>query len=214
MEEIVFNAKDRKVIGKQVRALRREGRLPAVLYGHHIGSLPISLDFHEASMVLPTISSSHLINISVDGGEQHTALVREKQRHPVTGQLIHVDFLAVSLTEKLRAMVRLELVGTAPAIRDFDGVLVSGYEEIEVECLPGDLPERINVDITGLMKIGDSIHVRDLKISDSVQVLTDSDEMVVIVTAPAVAVQEEVVEVAVEGEPEVIEKGKREEENF
>ncbi len=214
MEEIVFKAKDRKVTGKQVRALRREGRLPAVLYGHHIGSIPISLDFHEASMVLPKISSSHLVKISVEGGEQHTALVREKQRHPVTGYLIHVDFQAVSLTETLRAMVRLELVGLAPAIRDFDGVLVSQYEEIEVECLPGDLPERISVDITVLKKIGDSIHVRDLQIPESVEVLTASDEMVVIVTPPAVAVQEEVVEVAAEGEPEVIERGKREEENF
>ena len=77
MKEVVFKALDRKVIGKQVRALRREGRLPAVLYGVHIGSLPISLDYHEASLVLPTISSSHLIKVSVEGGEQHTVLVRE-----------------------------------------------------------------------------------------------------------------------------------------
>ena len=109
-------------------------------------------------------------------------------------------------------MVRIELSGVAPAVRDFDGILVTQQEEIEVECLPGDLPERIVVDISVLQKIGDLIHVREIPFPPAVEVLTDLEEMVVIVTAPTVVV-EEVVEVPVgEIEPEVIEKGKREEE--
>ena len=107
MAEVVFQAKSRQVTGKQVRALRREGRLPAVIYGHNIDSIPISLDFHEASYVLPSVSSSHVIQIVVDGKKQHAALVRERQRHPVTGALLHIDFQAVSMTEKLHTMVSI-----------------------------------------------------------------------------------------------------------
>lgn len=210
MEEIVLNAERRTVVGKQVKALRREGKLPAVVYGHHLEALPITLDAREASRVLAGITSSHLISINVQG-DLHTALVREKQRHPVRGDLMHVDFLAVSMTEKLRTMVVIQLEGEAPAVKEKDGLLVTGVEELEVECLPADLPERIVVDISNLTDIGDTIYVRDVQLPPSVEVLTDPDEMVVLVTAP---VTEEVEEVEVEGapEPEVIEKGKREEE--
>ena len=94
MEEIVLEAKKRETIGKQVNALRREGMLPAVIYGPHIAPIPISLEFHQASRIIPTISSSHLVTIDVDG-DKHTALVRDKQRHPVLGTLQHIDFMAV-----------------------------------------------------------------------------------------------------------------------
>jgi large subunit ribosomal protein L25 len=211
MEEIVLQAERRDVIGKQVRALRRQGRLPAILYGRKIAPIPVTLDLRETSRIMPTITSSHLIAVAVDG-ERHMALVREKQRHPVQGTLLHVDFMVVSMTEKLRANVVIELEGEAPAVREFDGVVVTGIEQVEVECLPGDLPERITVNISGLSSIGDTLHVRDLTVSSAVEVLTDPDEMVVIVTAPAVEV-EAVEEVeAAEGEPEVIERGKKEEE--
>jgi large subunit ribosomal protein L25 len=141
--------------------------------------------------------------------------VREKQRHPVTGALLHIDFQAVSLTEKLRAMVTIDLHGEAPAVKDYNGILVTGYEQIEVESLPGDLPERIAIDISGLKEIGNAIYVRDLVVSDAVQILTDLNELLVLVTPPTVAPpEEEIAEEAAEGEPEVIERGKREEEDF
>ncbi len=217
MEEIVLKGEDRKVLGKQVRALRRAGFLPAVLYGHHIQPLAISLDYREASRILPRVSSSQLIQVEV-AGERYPVLVREKQRHPVTGSLLHIDFQAVSMTEKLRAMVRIELTGEAPAVKNYNGVLVTGQEEIEVECLPGDLINRIVVDITGLEEIGNSIHVSDLQVPSSIHVLTEPDELVLLVTAPAAEekfeVAEAVVPVEVEAEPEVVERGKKEEEEF
>ena len=212
MEDIVFQVRDREIIGKQVRALRRQGRLPAILYGPHIEPKAISLDFREASRVLPMVSSSHLVKLVQDNGETHTALVREKQRNPLTGALIHIDFQAVSLTEKLRTKVSIDLQGEAPAVKVFDGVLVTGQEVIEVESLPGDLPERIVVDITVLKRIGDLIRVRDLQVPAGVDVLTDADEMVVLVTAPQLERVEAAVEEAAVFEPEVIEKGKKEEE--
>jgi large subunit ribosomal protein L25 len=214
MAEIVLQAERRNVIGKQVRALRRQGRLPAVLYGRSFEPIPVTLDSREANRIMPTITSSHLIVVALDG-ERHRALVREKQRHPVIGTLTHVDFLVVSMTEKLRANVVLELVGEAPAVKEFDGIVVPGLESVEVESLPADLPERIQVDLSVLENIGDALHVRDLNVSSKVEVLTDLDEVVVIVTAPAAEVEEEVEEAAgEEAEPEVIERGKKEEEEF
>jgi large subunit ribosomal protein L25 len=211
MEELVLSAKRRQVVGKQVRALRREGQLPAVLYGRSFQPISITLDARESNRIIPTITSSHLITISLEG-EKHSALVREKQYNPILGTLVHVDFYVVSMTEKLRALVTLQVEGDAPAVKEFDGVLVTGVEEVEVECLPAYLPERILVDISGLLKIGDSIHVRDLQVVPEVEVLTDLDEMVVLVTAPEAEEVEEV-EAAVP-EPEVIEKGRKEEEEF
>jgi len=214
MEEIVLNAKRREVVGKQVKALRREGRLPAILYGRHLSPILISLDMRNVSRVLPTITSSHLVVVDVDG-EKHTTLVRERQRHPVTGSLLHVDFQVLSMTEKLRTTVVIVLEGDAPAAKNYNGVLVTGQTELEVECLPGDLPERIRVDISRLTEIGNAIHVRDLVLPAAVEVLTDPDELVVLITAPAAEEKEEVIAVA-EGapEPEIIEKGKKEEEEF
>ena len=212
MEDIVLTAEKRAVIGKQVRGLRRQGKLPAVIYGHHIQPVAITLDARETSRLIAGITPSHLITIQV-GKEKHTVLVREKQRHPVQGVLQHIDFLAVSMTEKLRANIFIELVGDAPAVKEFDGLLVTGVEEVEVECLPKDLPERIQVDLSGLRQIGDSLHVRDIQFSSAVDILTDPGEMVVLVTAPVL----EEPEVGAEGsaaEPEVIEKGKKEEEGF
>ena len=213
MEEVILQAVTRDVIGKQVRALRRAGQLPAILYGHQIAPLAISLDHREASRILPRVSSSQLIQVEV-AGERYPALVREKQRHPVTSSLLHVDFQVVSMTEKLRAMVRIELTGDAPAIKTYNGVLVTGQEEIEVECLPGDLINKITVDLSKLNNIGDSIHVSDLPVPSTIQVLTDADELVVLVTAQAADDKFAAAEAAAAAEPEVLERGKKEEENF
>jgi large subunit ribosomal protein L25 len=211
-QEFLFQAKTRSVIGKQVKALRRGGELPAILYGHHINPIPISLDYRDTVRVLPGVSSSQLIEVEVDG-ERHTALVREKQHDPVSGALLHVDFQVVSLTERLRAMVRIMLEGEAPAVKNFNGIVVTGQEELEVECLPGNLPNHLVVDITRLEEIGDAIYVRDIEIPPDVEVLTDLNELVVLITAQEAEPEPEEVEVEVtEAEPEVIERGKKEEE--
>ena len=212
MEEFEVSANVRKVIGKQVKALRREGRLPAVIYGHEVAPIAIDMDVREASRILAGMTSSQFIKIDVDG-TTHTALIREKQRHPVRGNLLHVDFLAVSMTEKLRASVTIEIEGDAPAAREYNGIVVTGVEIVEVECLPKDLPERIIVNISTLAEIDDAIYVRDIELPEEVSVLTDIDEVVVLVTAPAMEEEEEEEELEEEElEPEVIEKGKKEEE--
>ncbi len=213
MDEIILNANRRTVIGKQVNALRRAGNLPAVLYGRRIDPLPIQLNLKEASRVLEKLSPSALIVVEVDG-DKHFALVREKQRDPLLGSLRHVDFQAVLLTEKVKSNVNLHLVGVAPAVETYFGIVVTNIERVEVECLPRALPDRIDVELSGLKEIGDAIHVRDLVMPKGVEVLNDPEELVVVITAPIaeeVIVAEEVAGILA-GEPEVIERGKREEE--
>jgi len=213
MEEVVLKAIRRNVLGKQVKAIRREGRLPAVIYGHYIDPISIELDLRDASKSLTGLAPSALVTLEVDG-TPHRTLVREKQRNKITGILLHIDFMAVSMKEKLRSQVYMEIVGLAPAIKDFSGVLVTGSDEVEVECLPQDLPERIVVDISGLLKIGDGIYVRDLAVPEGVKILEDPDTMVALITAQA-AEEVEVAPVVEEvpiTEPEIIERGRKEEE--
>jgi large subunit ribosomal protein L25 len=209
MEEVVLKAERRMVIGKQVKALRRAGLLPAVIYGHNINPMAISLDARETGRQLAGVSGSHLITIDLEG-ERLTTLVRDKQRNPIRGHLTHIDFLAVSMTETLRTSVAIELQGESPAVEELDGLLVKGMDVVEVECLPGDLPDSIVVDISVLKQIGDAIYVRDLSAPAAVEILTDADEMIVLVTAPAAEEAEEAL--AETPEPEIIEKGKKEEE--
>jgi len=209
MSKIVLNAETRTVIGKQVKQLRRDGKIPAVIYGHKLTSMPISLDFRESSKKLEGLTGSSLIEILLDG-KTHTVIVREKQKNYIRDEIIHVDFQEVSLTEKIRASVEIVLEGISPAIKDFDGVLVSGLSEIEVESYPQDLPEKFVVDVSKLAKIGDSIHLRDLEISPKVEILSNIEEMIVLVTsATPVSEEEETAEGS--AEPEIIEKGKKEE---
>ena len=212
MEKVILKAEKRTVTGKQVRQLRRAGQLPGVIYGYNFEPTAISLDAHGAQKVIPQLTSSSIVNIDL-GGKLIPALVREKQKNYIKNLLTHVDFLAVSMTEKIRADVSLHFIGLAPAIKEFSAAIVNNMDSVEVEALANDLPERIDVDLSVLAKIGDSIHVRDLVIPAEVTLLTDVDEMVAVATAT----HEEVVEVVpgteeVVAEPEVIEKGKVEEE--
>jgi large subunit ribosomal protein L25 len=213
MEKIVIEAVKREIKGKKVSTLRREGKLPGVIYGHHFETESIVMDLKSATKILNTATSSSIVTIVIDGKE-HSALVREKQRDYIRNQYIHVDFQAVSQTEKIRTKVGIVVTGVAPAVKDFNGVVVEGLDSIEVEALPKDLPERFTIDISGLANIGDAIHVSDVSVPATVTVLTPAGEMVVLITAPA-SEEVEQASVTAEGEavePEMIEKGKKEEE--
>lgn len=215
MNELKLEAKKRDVIGKKVKVLRREGYLPAVIYGRGVESIPITLNRKEADKILARTTSSQLLIIEVDG-EKHTTLVRDRQRHPVTSDILHIDFLEVSMTEKLRTMVDIILTGESSAVKDLGAILVTGTETIEIECLPADLPENFVIDISSLADFGDAVYVRDIEVGEGIEVLTDLDELVAVTTAPTAEVEEEVEEEEElelgEGEPEVIERGKKEEE--
>lgn len=217
MEKVVLKANKRDVVGKQVKALRREGKLPAVIYGRHNEPINIELDAFSAGRILAKATSSSLITIELNG-EEYATLVREKQRDFIKNSLLHVDFLAVSMTETLRAYVALRFIGTSLAVKDYNAVFVHNLERLHVECLPADLPENIVVDISVLNRIGDGIRVGDVVVSDKVHVLDNLDTMVASATAPKVeeataTADAAGVEGAAEGaEPELsVDRGKQDE---
>jgi len=212
MEKIVINAVKRTIKGKQVGALRRESKLPGIIYGHKIAPISITMDLKESTRVLNTATSSSIVVINVEGDEYST-LVREKQKDYLKNRYLHVDFQAVSQTEKIRADVGIEFTNVSPAVKDYNAVIVEGMTKISVEALPKDLPERFVVDLAQLKEIGNAVYVKNLVVPADVHILDSDEEMVVMAAAPAL---EEVEAVAAtedaSTEPEVIEKGKKEEE--
>jgi len=211
MEKYVVEAEKRDLVGKKVKELRRGGKIPAVIYGKDLKSLPITLNRKIVTHTLSKVSSSTLLTIKINSDE-HAVLVREIQQDYLKHEIMHIDFLAVSMKEKLRTNVPLVHVGSAPVLKEFEALIVSGINEIEVECLPGDLPESIEIDLSGIKEIGSAIYVKDIPIPANVQFITDPEELVVVASAVKEEVEEEVVEeVEVTEEPEVIEHGKKEE---
>ncbi len=220
MEKIAIQAEERKLKGKKVKLIRKEGKLPAVIYGKDIDAIPISLDARETTHTLNRVSGSTILTIRLSG-EEYAALVREIQRDYIRNEIIHIDFQAVSLKEKLRTNVSINLTGQAPVVEEYDALVVSGIDQIEVECLPQDLPESIEVDVSNLAEIGDAIYLRDLPVPANVEFLTDPDELVAVASSIKEEVIEEpeeeelVLETEILEEPEVIEHGKVEgEEEF
>ena len=201
----------RTVTGKQVRALRREGKLPGVLYGAGIEATPIEMDARQAGKVLARTTRATLVEVLLEG-EAHTSLVREIQRDPIRRTIRHVDLLKVAMDQTIRAEVPIELTGEAPAVKTRGGVMVAGINSIEVEALPANLPDRIVVDVSVLVNIDDAITVGSLSLGEGVEVLTDADALVARVIFQAEEILEEAVPAVVAAEPEVIAKPKKEEE--
>ena len=217
MDKILIQASKREVTGKKVGALRRQGKLPGVMYGRHLEPTPILMDLREASKALFKLSASSIVTIELDG-EEFPVLVREKQRDFIKNILKHVDFQVVSMKEKIRSMVTVELIGVSPAVKNFNGVVVQNLNQIEIEALPQDLPERLELDMEKLDVIGSSLLVSDLDVSDEVTILSSLDEPVVVITGAAQEIEEEeeeeeLDEFAEGEEPEISEqRGKQEEE--
>ncbi|SNB70227.1 50S ribosomal protein L25 [Thermoflexus hugenholtzii] len=212
MAELVLNAKPRSVIGKAVKALRRQGWIPAVLYGRHISPLPIQVEGRELQRVLSQArGGARLITLQVDG-ETHLALIREVQREPIRREILHVDFQAIEMTEKIRVEVPVIFKGASPAVERGEGVLVHGLTHVEIECLPKDLIEAITVDLSVLDRVDAAIYVRDLQAPPGVTIVSDPDELIALVTAPAAEAIEEAPLPAEAPEVEVIGRGKKVEE--
>ncbi len=194
MEKYVLQADKREIIGKKVKALRREGKLPAVIYGSGIDPQAITLDTKEARQTLKTIGANTLVTIKI-GKKELLALVRDVQREVIKRDLLHIDFQAVSLEESITTTVPIVVEGEAPAIKLFNAVLTSGLDELQIEAKAKDLPDSIVVDVSELAEIGDHIQVKDLNIPGEVTVLDDPDEIVFVAAAPTVMeIEEEVVE--------------------
>ncbi|MDF1500320.1 MAG: 50S ribosomal protein L25 [Anaerolineales bacterium] len=204
-KEVVLVSERRDVIGKQVKELRRQGLLPAVVYGAGIEPTPIQLNSQDAEKILVGVGSSTLIDLHV-GDEVYKVLVRDLQRDVIRRNPIHIDFLKVAMDVIISTVVPVELVGQSPAVQELGGVLVTGLSEIEVEALPSDLPDRVTVDLELLKNFDDTITVGDLYLGDGVTVLTDPDEFianVVYQTMEEIVEEEEELEAEL-AEPELV----------
>jgi large subunit ribosomal protein L25 len=201
-ERPTLAAASRTVTGKKVATLRRDGRLPAVVYGHSSASESISLDAHEFDLLRRRVGGSTLVDLAVDERKAVPVLVHAIQPHPVTRRAIHVDLLAVRMSEAMTLDVALAGTGSAPAV-DLGGTLVHPIETVKVRALPGDLPDSIHYDLGGLESY--TITVADLIVPDGVTNLTDETEVVARVLPPRVeevtAETEGEAPAAAEGEP-------------
>jgi large subunit ribosomal protein L25 len=189
MEKLSLSASKRTLSGRKVKKLRSEGILPANLYGKKVESVSLQLPLKDFIGIFAKAGETKLLELSLDG-KKHPVLIHNIQYHPVTHSPLHVDFFQVDLKEKVTAKVPLQIIGEAKAVKDKLGVLLNILSEVEVEALPSDLPDKIEVDITSLSAIGDVVKIGDLKISDKVKVLTDRSSEIIKV-APLVSKEAE-----------------------
>jgi len=204
-----LNASTRQLIGKRARRLYREGKLPAVVYGSKAAPTPLTLDRLEFQKVFVRSGRTHLVDLLVDGRTEKV-LVREIQTHPRRLGPIHVDFYQVNLTEKIHVEVPVHLTGESAAVKRGDADILQPIHALEVECLPTDIPEAFEVDLTPLAEIESEFRVSEISVPKGVTVLADPEELVVkIVHKREMKVEEEVpaAEAAVVAEGEAAAEG-------
>jgi len=211
MDELKIKASKREILGKKTRFLRRQGVTPAHLFGHGLDSLALQCDTPNLQRTIARAGMTRLITLAVEGDKQpRSVFIREIQREPCSGELLHVDFYQVRKTEKIRFDVPIILVGEAPAMKEKGRVLTHSLTSLSLECLPDNLPPHIEVDLSPLEEIEQAIFVRDLAFGPDITVITDPDQMVVRVSEARIEV-EEVVEEAVAEEELVGEEAEAEE---
>jgi large subunit ribosomal protein L25 len=209
-DSIVLEATRRELTGKQVKQMRAEGMIPGVLYGPTFEAMPLLVNWVALRPVLRAAGGSHLIQLTVDG-EQHNALVRQVQRHPIRGDVLHVDFYRVRMDVAIRTEVPVVLVGSAEAIEEAGGVVNHEVISVMIECLPGDLPAQVAVDVSGLRAVGDSILASALPEISGVTYLVDRSDVLVSTSYLTAAEEEEEVVGEVSAEPELIRRREEEE---
>jgi large subunit ribosomal protein L25 len=212
MEQIKIKAQKREETGKRVtKDLRKQGIIPAVVYRKGQETLPVSISERELIHALHTEAGENvIINLQISGTEKKnqnkTVIIKEIQHHPIKGNLLHIDFNEISLTETITVKVPIETKGEAMGVKRDGGVLEHMLWELEIECLPTEIPEKIEVEVEKL-EIGGAIHVKDLIVPSSIKVLNDPEAMVVAVEPPRIEeVKEEAPPEEVAAEPELIRK--------
>lgn len=214
-EHLNLEAEPRAVVGKKVSKLRRQGMVPVALYGPRIEPISAQIAYRPLELALLKAGGTNLIDIKVDG-DTHITLAREVQRDIIRGSIMHVDFFVVDETQVISTDVPVHFVNDAPAVLAKKGILIAGPSMLTIETLPSKLLSVIEVDLTPLKEVGDSIYVRDLNLGEGVVILNDPDEMVVRISQTSAARAAEDLEAEEGGvaEPEIIHKGKEEAEDF
>ena len=211
MTTFTLKAEPRELIGKKAQKLREQNLIPAVLYGHNIKNQNLAVKKNDFFKVYSQVGESSLINLQINEARPIKTLIHDLQLDPVNDEIIHVDFYQVREDEKIKAHLKLEFEGEAPAVKELGGVLVKNIDEVEIECLPNDLEllKEIKVNLTGLKNFNDAIHIKELSIPSGIKILTSPDEVVALITE----IQEEKIEeIKPVAEVEVVAKAKEGEE--
>lgn len=214
MAMLTLKSARRSESGKGVaRKLRAEGRIPAVYYGRGEASIPLAINLRELQDLFDQAEGANVIvDLKITGGASQDlkALIREVQRDPVGGNILHVDLQHISLTERITVEVPVVLVGTPVGVKDSGGILEHLLREVEVECLPADIPARLEVDVSGL-QIGDTLHVSDIR-AERATIKTEADRGIATVVPPTILEEVKPAEEAAPVEPELVKEKKEEEE--
>lgn len=215
-----LRAEKREILGKSVNTLRKDGRLPAVLYGEGVSSIPLTVGLRDFDRALKESGETSVLTLRVEGGESYNVLIHDVSKNPRTSKPMHADFYAVRMDKPIEAKVELTFVGSSAAVDQEGGILVKVLHELEVKALPGDMPHEIEVNLEKLALIDDKIHVSDIKLPKGVTTKIALDEVVVLVEPPrsdaeleaALKVEEEATPAEVKTEREVKAEAKAESE--
>ncbi|MBI2309564.1 50S ribosomal protein L25 [Candidatus Collierbacteria bacterium] len=204
-QKLLLTSAKRKIVGRKVKSLRKEGQVPANVFGKKIKSLAVSVKSIDFRKIFSKAGATGIIYLEVTGEKElRPVLVSTIQKHPLNGSLLHIDFRQVDLAEKVKAEVPIRIIGESLAVKDKNGVLVLVLSQVMVEALPADLPESLDISIQSLVEIGQSVHIKDIKVDKAkVKIEAGEDETVVIIQEPRAEEVEvkPVVEVAaIEGE--------------
>ncbi len=210
MELFTLNAKKRDLIGRKNYHLRNDGRIPAVVYGSGTEPMNIEVVHNEFAKVLKGAGESTLVELAIDGAQPLHVLIQDSQTDPLRDEFIHADFRAVDMLKKIEAEVKLHFVGESPAIKSLGGTLVRPMDEIRIKALPKDLLSFIEIDISKLVTFDDAIHIKDLPIPSTVEVLEDMEATVALVAAPRTDAEMDALSKAVEIDVTAVEKVEKE----
>lgn len=212
MSELALSAQTRTLLGKGVKALRQEGKIPAILYGSKTKTRPLQVDYIVFEKLYKKAGESSLVDLSIDGKKPLKVIIHDVQRDPVTDSFEHVDFYQVDLKRKITTEIVLNFVGEAPAVKELGGVLVRSLDHVKVECLPEDLVHEITIDLSPLKSFEDIIYVKDLSLPDELTLLEKPDETVALVKPPRSEAELKELEEKAEEKIEEIEQVKKKEE--
>ncbi|MDP6102304.1 MAG: 50S ribosomal protein L25 [Dehalococcoidia bacterium] len=203
MDALSLDVSTRDVLRKKVKALRRTGMIPLHIYGRGLPSRAMQADSSTVTKIVNQVGLNIPLYLNLEGTkEQDLVFVREVQHHPITNRILHVDFYRIDVSQRVKGEVPITLFGEAPAIRVYKGVLMQSIHTLSVECLPMEMPERIEIDISGLEELDQGIRVSDYTPGSGITVLTDSEELIVRIGAPRVAEEVEMPDVEEAGEAE------------
>ncbi len=219
MPDFEIEAQLRTVVGKKVKRLRADGLVPITVYGPKTEPVNLQVKYRPLEVLLMKAGGTNLIDLKVNG-DTHTVLAREVQRDVIRGDILHADFFALDLTSTIQAEIPVQLINESPIVASRQGILLTGPNTLTVETMPTNLMNQVEIDLSVLTEIGQGIYVSDVDLGEGVQIINDPEEMIARVVQSSAARAEEDLEdegeeeeALTSAEPEVIARGKDEEED-